>query len=173
MGYEEIVSGAKGYYSLADKKIVIQEGMSELQTLKTLVHELSHCMIHDDAGVRIEGVEEQKKTRNTKEVEAEGTAYTVLTYLSPLLGIGDKDLGEYSFGYITGWSSGKEMKELKESKDTIRKTASYIITKIEDNLLEKTSVRDKLRVAESKSDEMKQIKVKSHKKNYSSAISLG
>lgn len=161
VSYEDIEGNAKGFYSLSDKKIVIQQGMSELQTLKTLIHEACHSLIHDDTGSKIEGVDDQKKNRNTKEVEAESTAFTVLSYLG-MAESDENDVGDYSFGYIAGWSSGKELKELKESMETIRKTASYIITGIEDKLLEKTGIRDKLAEAkdkvkhnDSKSDKVK------------------
>ena len=154
VNYENIRSGAKGYYSLAEKKIAVQAGMSELQTLKTLVHEISHGLLHDDTGAKVEGVDDQKKTRNTKEVEAESIAYTVLSFLGLDKTDGD-DVGDYSFGYILGWSSGKDLKELKESMETIRATSSYIITKIEDRLLEKTSIRDKLHTMENSQTENK------------------
>ncbi len=156
VNYEDIHGGAKGFYSLADKKIVVQKGMSEIQTLKTLVHEIAHSLLHDDTGTKVEGVDDQKKTRNTKEVEAESTAFTVLSYLQ----IGEDKLGDYSFGYIAGWSAGKELKEIKESMETIRKTASHIITGIEDKLLEKTSIKNRLTAAELKSEASKENKVK-------------
>lgn len=120
----------------------------------------AHRLLHDDNGSKIDGVDDQKKNRNTKEVEAESTAFTVLSYLG-LDKSDENDVGDYSFGYILGWSSGKELKELKESMETIRKTASYIITGIEDKLLEKTSIKDKLATAEKKAEASKENMVKS------------
>ena len=121
---ETIKSGAKGYYSLAEKKIVLNENMSEIQNVKTLIHEIAHALLHDKDAVLVEGIEESEhKRRNTKEVEAESVAYTVCQHF----GI---DTSEYSFGYIAGWSAGRELKELKESMDTIRTTASFVITSI-------------------------------------------
>lgn len=126
----EIDSGAKGYFSPSEQKIVINEGMSELQTLKTLIHETAHSLLHDKDGSKIEGLDDtEKKTRNSKEVEAESVAYTVCEYF----GI---DTSDYSFGYIAGWVRTLELMELKESMETIRKTASHVISGIEDKLKE-------------------------------------
>lgn len=128
--YMDIASGAKGYFSPSEQIIAIQKDMSESQTVKTAVHETAHSLLHDKDHVRVEGIDDsEKKTRSTKEVEAESVAYTVCQHF----GI---DTSEYSFGYVAGWSSGKEMTELKESMDTIRMTASQLITGIEDALKE-------------------------------------
>ena len=128
--YMDISSGAKGYFSPSEQRIAIQKDMGESQTVKTAVHETAHSLLHDKDNVRIEGIEDgDKKTRSTKEVEAESVAYTVCQHF----GI---DTSDYSFAYVAGWSSGKEMPELKESMDTIRKTASQLITGIEDALKE-------------------------------------
>ena len=98
--------------------------MSEIQNVKTLIHEIAHALLHDKDAVLVEGIEESEhKRRNTKEVEAESVAYTVCQHF----GI---DTSEYSFGYIAGWSAGRDLKELKESMDTIRTTASFVITSI-------------------------------------------
>ena len=130
MEYQKIESGAKGYFSPAEQKIVLKEGMSEQQTIKTAVHELAHSLLHDKDNMRMEGLmDERKKNRETKEVEAESVAYTVCQHF----GI---DTSEYSFGYLAGWSSGKELSELKESMETIRTTASKVITDLSDALTE-------------------------------------
>ena len=100
----------------------MQEGISESQTLKTMVHETAHSMLHDKEVNK--DILALAKDRNTKEVEAESIAYTVCQHF----GI---DTSEYSFGYIAGGSSGRDMKELKSSLDTIRRTASELITGIE------------------------------------------
>lgn len=127
VSFEDIPGDSKGFFSPAEKRIVVQEGMSESQTIKTLVHETAHSMLHDkDVN---QDISEPAKDRNTKEVEAESIAYTVCQHF----GI---DTGDYSFGYIAGWSSGKDMKELKFSLDTIRRTASELITGIEGQLRE-------------------------------------
>lgn len=130
----DISSGAKGYFSPVEQKICIQDDMSEMQTLKTMIHEISHALLHDKDHERVEGLENTAdKTRNSKEVEAEAVAYTVCKALG-----GDAiDTSEYSFGYIAGWSSDKDLKELKESLETIRVTADKIITGVEDYLHER------------------------------------
>lgn len=102
--------------------------MSQSQTIKTAVHEVAHAKLHDrDLNSDLE--ETMSKDRSTKEVEAESVAYTVCQHF----GI---DTSDYSFGYIAGWSSGKDMRELKSSLDTIRKTASELITDISGRLQE-------------------------------------
>lgn len=132
IAFEEIASEAKGYFSPVEQRIVVQPGMSESQTLKTTVHEISHSLLHDKENVRLLGVDDAKdKSRSSKEVEAESVAFTVCQHF----GI---DTSDYSFGYVAGWSSGKEMKELKESMETIRKTASKLISDIEGKMQELT-----------------------------------
>ena len=123
---EEIAGDSKGYYDRDSKRIAVQENMSESQTLKTMIHEVAHSKLHSK---EVEQDEQMKKDRNTKEVEAESIAYTVCQHF----GI---DTSDYSFGYIAGWSSGRDTKELRSSMDTIRKTASELITGIEEQLQE-------------------------------------
>ena len=126
--YEDIEGEAKGYFHTTDHRIAIQEGMSQSQTIKTAIHEVAHAKLHDrERNQDIDAVLD--KDRNTKEVEAESVAYTVCQHF----GI---DTSDYSFGYIARWSSDRDMKELKSSLDTIRKTASELITGIEDRLAE-------------------------------------
>ena len=122
IAFEDIPGDSKGYFSTAEKRIAVQENMSESQTLKTMVHEVAHSRLHDKE-VNL-SMDIPVKDRNTKEVEAESVAFTVCQHF----GI---DTSDYSFGYIAGWSSGRNMKELKSSLDTIRKTASELITGIE------------------------------------------
>ena len=129
IGFEDIPGDSKGYFHTEEKRIAVQENMSESQTLKTMVHEVAHSMLHNKEINRDDLMEAPIKDRNTKEVEAESVAYTVCQHF----GI---DTSDYSFGYIAGWSSGKDMKELKSSLDTIRKTASELITGIEGALRE-------------------------------------
>lgn len=113
-------SAAKGYFDNAAQKIVIRKGMSESQSVKTAIHELAHSILHN-TDTNTEGA---GKDRQTKEVEAESVAYTVCSHF----GI---DTSDYSFGYIAGWSSGREVDELKQSLETIQTTASGIINDIE------------------------------------------
>lgn len=113
-------SAAKGYFDNAAQKIVIRKGMSESQSVKTAIHELAHSILHN-TDTNAEGA---GKDRQTKEVEAESVAYTVCSHF----GI---DTSDYSFGYIAGWSSGREADELKQSLETIRETSSELINSIE------------------------------------------
>ena len=128
IGFEDIPGDSKGYFSPTENRIAVQEGMSESQTIKTMVHETAHSMRHNKE-VNKENIFGPAKDRNTKEVEAESIAFTVCNHF----GI---DTSDYSFGYIAGWSSGKDMRELKSSLDTIRRTASELITGIEEQLKE-------------------------------------
>lgn len=123
---EEIAGDSKGYYDREAKRIAVQENMSESQTLKTMIHEVAHSKLHSK---EVEQDEQMRKDRNTKEVEAESVAYTVCQHFGV-------DTSDYSFGYIAGWSSGRDTKELRASMDTIRRTASELITGIEEQLQE-------------------------------------
>ena len=126
VSFEDIPGGAKGFFSPVESRIAIQEGMSEIQTVKTAIHEIAHAKLH---AVKPDEktAPEDKKDRHTKEVEAESVAYTVCQRY----GI---ETSDYSFGYIAGWSSGKETKELKSSLDTIRMTAAEMIEGIDAKL---------------------------------------
>lgn len=126
IGFEQIESGAKGYYHTTEHRIALQEGMSEAQTVKTLIHEMAHQRLHSHEK---EKPREERLSARSKEVEAESVAYTVCQHF----GI---DTSDYSFGYIAGWSSGKETAELKESLGKIRDAASEMITEIEAKLNE-------------------------------------
>ena len=126
IGFEQIGSGAKGYYHTTEQRIALQEGMSEMQTVKTLIHEMAHQRLHSHEK---EKPREERLSARSKEVEAESVAYTVCQHF----GI---DTSDYSFGYIAGWSSGKETAELKESLGKIRDAASELITDIEAKLAE-------------------------------------
>ena len=182
ISFEDIPGGAKGYFSPVENRIAIQEGMSEIQTIKTAIHEIAHAKLHSidrpepeptwkivmvseggtkrdffsgfaseaeaNAAAEHEGwrfvdenrfewrleveedtsaVQDMRKDRHTKEVEAESVAYTVCQRY----GI---ETSDYSFGYIAGWSSGKETKELKGSLETIRKTAAEMIDSVDAKL---------------------------------------
>ena len=122
--FDEIDGNANGYYHNADKEIVIKKGLSESQTLKTAIHETVHAKLHDKEIMESLGVE---KDRLTKEVEAESVAYCVCSSLG-------LDTSDYSFPYIAGWSSSREMKEMKASMDVIRKTAGEMIDQLTEEL---------------------------------------
>ena len=129
VGIEKMEGNMHGYYHLEEKRIALREGMSELQSLKTLIHEIAHARLHD---VDLENLSEQKENapdRRTKEVQAESVAYTVCQHYG-------LDTSDYSFGYIAGWSSGKELSELKESLETIRNAAAGMIEDIDKNMKE-------------------------------------
>lgn len=113
--FEEIDGSAKGYFSNSEGRIVIRPGMSELQTVKTMVHEIAHSILHNS-----ENGEQKDVSRHTAEVQAESVAFTVCSALG-------LDTSDYSFGYVAGWSEGQEAKELAASMEIIRKTAKTIL----------------------------------------------
>ena len=131
MRFDEIEGDAKGYYSDADKEICIQVGMGESQTIKTMIHEVAHAMLHNSDFMKQRG---EEKDRLTKETEAESIAFTVCSVL-------DIDTSDYSFPYVASWASGKEMKELKDSMDTIRLTAADFLEKLEAAVAERSAER--------------------------------
>ncbi len=141
---KEIEGGAKGYFDPKEQKIYINEGMSESQTIKTMIHEMAHSMLHDYTK-KEEG--EEKKNRNTKEVEAESVAFTVCKHF----GI---DTDDYSFGYILGWSKDATLNEFRQSLETIQKCSSRLIGRIEASLLdiekEKKSIKSRLNQGKAK-----------------------
>mgnify|MGYP000770372482 FL=1 len=122
----QIEGEAKGYYHQTEKYIAIQEDMSNLQTMKTGVHEVSHALLHDREVMDAEGV---LKDQTTKEVEAESIAYIVCNHFG-------LDTSEYSFTYIASWCESKDMKALRASMDTIRKTSAEVIGNIETQIHE-------------------------------------
>ncbi len=140
ISFEEIEGGAKGFYSQTEKRIAIQEGMSEVQNVKTAIHEMAHQKLH---ALENNG---PKQSRGSKEVEAESVAYAVCQHY----GI---DTSDYSFSYVAGWSEGKETPELKASLDTIRMAAGDLIVKIDEKLAELASTKDMDKFMEVPGDE--------------------
>ena len=110
---------AKGCFNHVTEEILVRPGMSQKQTVKTMLHEISHATLH-----RRKENERPTKDQHTREVEAESVAYVVCQHF----GI---DTAEYSFGYVAGWGKGKELDELKASLDTIRTCAAGLIDAIE------------------------------------------
>ena len=140
IAFENIEGGSHGYYHLEDKRIAINEGMSELQTLKTTIHEIAHAKLHDIDLNAPKDEQQPRVDRRTREVEAESVAYTVCQHYG-------LDTSDYSFGYVAGWSSGRELSELKSSLETIRSAAAEIINSIDENLAELQKAQDKEQTA--------------------------
>ena len=140
IAFENIEGGSHGYYHLEDKRIAINEGMSELQTLKTTIHEIAHAKLHDIDLNAPKDEQQPHVDRRTREVEAESVAYTVCQHYG-------LDTSDYSFGYVAGWSSGRELSELKSSLETIRSAAAEIINSIDENLAELQKAQDKEQTA--------------------------
>ena len=136
IGFEKIKGNSHGYYHLEEKRIAIDEGMSELQTIKTAIHEIAHAKLHDIDPNAPKEEQADRPDRRTREVQAESVAYAVCQHYG-------LDTSDYSFGYVAGWSSGRELDELKSSLETIRSTAAEIINSIDEHLQEIQKERDK------------------------------
>ena len=146
VGFEKIKSGAKGYYSQTDKRIAINEGMSELQNLKTLIHEIAHAKLHDIDLNAPAKEQADRPDRRTREVQAESIAYTVCQHYG-------LDTSDYSFAYVAEWSSGRELSELKASLKTIRDTAAELIADIDKNFAELTQNKEQTQAQEAQAEE--------------------
>lgn len=120
VAFEAVEGSANGYFSPSQSRIVIDESLPQQQMIKTMIHEISHATLGH-------GGEEDKWDRKTKEVQAESVAF----WVSQMLGI---DTSEYSFGYIGGWSSSKDVSELKENLGLIKQTADCLSASIEEAL---------------------------------------
>ena len=143
MGFEKIEGSAHGFYHLEEKRIAIDEGMSELQNLKTAIHEIAHAKLHD---IDLNAPEQpDRPDRRTREVQAESIAYTVCQHYG-------LDTSDYSFGYVAGWSSGRELAELKSSLETIRATAAEIINSIDGHFAELQKQREEQKAQEAEKE---------------------
>ena len=136
MGFEALSGSIKGRCNYEEKRILINEGMDELQNIKTAIHEIAHATLHDTALAMPE-----RPDRRTREVQAESVAYAVCQHYG-------LDTSDYSFGYIAGWSSGKELAELKGSLETIRSTAASLIDTIDGHFAEIQKAQDKEQTTE-------------------------
>ena len=141
MAFEDIPGSSHGYYHLTEKRIAIQDGMSELQTLKTAIHEIAHAKLHDIDKDAPATEQADRPDSRTREVQAESVAYAVCQHYG-------LDTSDYSFGYVAGWSSGKDLKELKASLETIRATAHELIATIDGHLAELQQQRQTQQTAE-------------------------
>lgn len=127
VAFQPVEGSANGFYSPAAGEIVVDSTLSEKQSLKTLIHETAHAILHNPETAS------SQSTRETKEVEAESVAYVVCQYFG-------LDTSDYSFGYIAGWSSGKGTPELKASLENIRNTSNEIISNVEQILTKKETL---------------------------------
>ena len=118
---------ANGYYSHTDQRIVVRDGLAEMQRVKTAIHEIAHALLH------AKGSEEANADRSTREVQAESVAYVVCRALG-------LDTSNYSFGYVAGWSHDRELKALKATLDAIVRTSDKILKAFEPS--ENNSGRD-------------------------------
>lgn len=146
ISFEKITGGANGYFSPATQSIVVKEGMSELQTIKTMIHEIAHATLGH-------GGKDDKWDRETKEVQAESVAY----WVTQMVGL---DTSDYSFGYISGWSKDREVTELKENLDLIKTTADKISADLERELLKSIEQTEDLKPGVEQVEQAKRKKVR-------------
>lgn len=146
ISFEKITGGANGYFSSATQSIVVKEGMSELQTIKTMIHEIAHATLGH-------GGKDDKWDRETKEVQAESVAY----WVTQMVGL---DTSDYSFGYISGWSKDREVTELKENLDLIKTTADKISADLERELSKSIEQTEDLKPGVEQAEQAKRKKVR-------------
>ena len=130
--FDSVGGGANGYYDLANREIVVKDTLPQAQKIKTAVHEVAHSILHD----KIDGLD-LEATKREMEVSAESVAFVVCSWLG-------LDTSEYSFGYVGGWSAGKELKELQQKMEKIRTTASMIISGIDGELMQQVIVPEEI-----------------------------
>lgn len=150
------IGGAKGLCSIKEKTITLKNNMSEIQTIKTLIHEVAHELLHSN--------KDRNLSRNQEEIEAESIAFVVANYF-------EIDTSSYSFDYISSWQE-KEKAEVKESLQIIQETSNMLIEKIKKNMtLEKEiSISDKIKGAKEKVEN--QTNTKNKEKSKKKSISL-
>ena len=146
ISFEKITGGANGYFSPATQSIVVKEGMSELQTIKTMIHEIAHATLGH-------GGKDDKWDRETKEVQAESVAY----WVTQMVGL---DTSDYSFGYISGWSKDREVTELKENLDLIKTIADKISADLERELSKSIEQTEDLKPGVEQAEQAKRKKVR-------------
>lgn len=128
--FDSVDGGANGYYDLVNREIVVKDTLPQAQKIKTAVHEVAHSILHD----KIDGLDQDTDKRSV-EISAESIAFVVSSWLGV-------DTSEYSFGYISGWSAGKELVELQRKMEVIRSTANMIITGIDGELMQQQIVQE-------------------------------
>ena len=148
IGFEALSGNRKGGCFYDERRIAINEGMSELQNVKTAIHEIAHATLHD-----IDKDAPESPDRRTREVEAESIAYAVCQHYG-------LDTSDYSFGYIAGWSNGRELSELKGSLETIRSTAAKLIETIDGHFAELQQTKDKEQTAEKEAADFSELPTK-------------
>lgn len=113
--------GANGVCSHADHKIQVLDDMSQIQTVKTLIHEIAHAQCHIPQDVEMA---EHNLSREVKEIEAESIACIVADHLG-------LDTSSYSFAYVASWAQGKETQVLHDSGERIKAAAFELIDRID------------------------------------------
>ena len=144
MEFQSLQGNAKGRCDYEGKRIYLHEGMSELQNVKTAIHEIAHATMHD-----LDRDAADRPDRRTREVQAESVAYAVCQHYG-------LDTSDYSFGYVAGWSSGRELEELQSSLEAIHTTAAKLIEAIDGHFSEIQKVQEQAAAQEKEAAEPQQ-----------------
>ena len=148
---EEINNGSNGYCNYGNRHIGIKEGMGQLQTVETSIHEVTHARLYEK---NRKLPDKKQPDQATREVQAESVAFAVCQYFG-------LDTSGFSFGYIADWGTGRDMKELKASLETIRATANELINEIEFHFAELQKQREQTNQQEAPTPE--QVKAQNEK----------
>lgn len=119
----------KGYCDFTNQRIAIKLGMAEAHSVKTAIHEITHARLHNIVDPT------QMGDRESKEIEAESTAFVVCNHY----GI---DTSDYSFGYVASWSADQDLNKLQKSLETIQKAASELINDIDGQMQELKQIKE-------------------------------
>lgn len=145
---EAFTASAKGCYNSLTNEITIQPDMSEVQTIKTMIHEIAHSIVHSEENLnQLKQKENVEFSKNEKEVQAESIAYIVSSHL----GI---DTSDYSFPYVATWGLSTELNNLENVKQNlkcIKSTSMDLLSKL-DTYMEQLQVqqnqnKDKVQIA--------------------------
>ena len=130
LSFSKDTKGSNGFYSVNNNEIVIKQGMSEQQTLKTIFHEMAHSDLHN-----MEKLQETPLKRSTAELQAESVAFVVASHYG-------LDTSEYSFGYLATWTDDPSgLSDLEGQIKIVQKEADSLISRI-DKTLEKYQTKE-------------------------------
>lgn len=129
--FEDIPGDTHGYYNQIEKRIAVQKGMSDVQTVKTAIHEAAHALLHD----KDSELQTVQSSRGEKEVQAESVAFIVASHFG-------LDTSEYSFPYIARWSDGKTLDQLNRVLAEIHDTSKTMIDAVTQALTAQEQTED-------------------------------
>lgn len=123
---KEELGSVKGVSYPLTKEVALNPRNTQLQNVKTLIHELAHAKLHTMET-------RDNYTTNEKEFQAEMSAYAVCSYFG-------LDTSEYSFRYIKSWTENVELKDKEKLINEVRETVKEYIEIIEETLINSNSL---------------------------------